>query len=66
MLKLTTSVLEKAASLLPGNPTVAYHLALAYKENGTRDLAVKTLQRSLTLGDFPEAASARKLLAELK
>jgi tetratricopeptide (TPR) repeat protein len=59
-------LLEKAVVLLPGNATVAYHLALVYKELGMRDPAVKTLQKSLTLGDFPESAMASKLLIELK
>jgi len=59
-------VLEQAVKLLPNNPTVCYHLALAYRESGDKPKAVQTLQKSLTLGDFPDAAAARTLLAELK
>ena len=57
-------VLEKAAALLPGNPSVAYHLALAYGARGSRDLALKTLRRAVSLGPFPESERARKLLDE--
>lgn len=59
-------VLEKAATLLPKDPTVSYHLALAYKETGDRSHALQAIQTSLTLGDFPDAGAARALLAELK
>jgi tetratricopeptide (TPR) repeat protein len=59
-------ILEKTVLLLPTNPTVHYHLALAYKETGMRDMAGKTLQKSLSLGDFPEAGKARKLLETMK
>jgi Flp pilus assembly protein TadD len=59
-------VLEQAVKLLPNNPTVCYHLALAYRDNGEKPKAVQTLQKSLTLGDFPEAGAARTLLTELK
>jgi Flp pilus assembly protein TadD len=59
-------VLERAVELLPNNPTVVYHLALAYKELGLRDLTLSTLQKSLAFGDFPEANSARSLLQEMK
>lgn len=59
-------VLEKAIGMLPNNPTVAYHLALAYKESGDKPNAIRTAQKSLTLGDFPESGAAKALLADLK
>lgn len=59
-------VLEKAVTLLPKDPTVSYHLALAYKEVGDRPRALQTIQNSLAQGDFPDAGAARALLAELK
>jgi tetratricopeptide (TPR) repeat protein len=59
-------VLEQAAKLLPNNPTVCYHLALAYRETGDKPKALQTLQKSLTLGDFPDAGAARALLAEYR
>jgi Flp pilus assembly protein TadD len=59
-------VLEKAANLLPDNPSVAYHLALAYKESGDKANALKVIQKALTLGDFADAAAAKLLAAELK
>ncbi|PKN16213.1 MAG: PEP-CTERM system TPR-repeat protein PrsT [Deltaproteobacteria bacterium HGW-Deltaproteobacteria-23] len=59
-------VLEKSAELMPGNPTVAYHLALAYKAAGARDRALSMLQKALLLGNFPEESQARQLQKELK
>jgi len=59
------AVLEKSAALLPSNPTVKYHLALAYTAHGDRQRAVATLQRALQAKDFPDAGKARQLLDEL-
>jgi len=59
-------VLEKAVSLLPDNPTVAFHLALAYKDLGEKASALKLLQNALTLGEFSDATAAASLAAELK
>ncbi len=59
-------VLEKAVTLLPENPTVAYHLALAYKESGDKANALKMLQKALAQGEFADAKPAALLVAELK
>jgi len=59
-------VLEKAVALLQNNPTITYHLALAYKESGDKQNAVRTLQNALALGDFAEANAAKSMLAELR
>jgi tetratricopeptide (TPR) repeat protein len=59
-------VLEKAAATLSKNPTVQYHLALAYKESGDKANAERVVQKALALGDFTDAAAARQLAAELK
>lgn len=59
-------VLEKAANLLPNNPTVQYHLALAYNASGDKNNAVKSLQKALSLGAFPDARAASTLMAELR
>jgi len=59
-------MLEKAADLLPENPTVTYHLALAYKESGDKAKALKALQKALSLGDFADAKTAALLVTELK
>jgi len=59
-------VLEKAVGMLPDNPTVIYHLALAYKESGDKANALKMLDKSLKLGDFADAKAAGALVAELK
>jgi FimV-like protein len=58
--------LEKASALLPDNPTVSYHLAIAYRESGDNGQCKAKLQKALQSGDFPEAQKARTLLAELK
>ncbi|WP_240731869.1 XrtA/PEP-CTERM system TPR-repeat protein PrsT [Geobacter sp. FeAm09] len=58
-------VLEKAVNL-QNNPTINYHLALAYKESGDKANAVRTLQKALTLGDFADAAAAKTVLSELR
>ncbi|MBT1070901.1 XrtA/PEP-CTERM system TPR-repeat protein PrsT [Pelotalea chapellei] len=59
-------VLEQAVKLLPNNPSVAYHLALVYKESGEASKAAQTLQKALMIGSFPEAAAAKAMLAEVK
>ncbi|MDD2736017.1 MAG: PEP-CTERM system TPR-repeat protein PrsT [Desulfuromonadaceae bacterium] len=59
-------VLEKAVNLLPKNPTVAFHLALAYKESGDKVNALKMLQTAQSLGPFDDAKTAASLVAELK
>lgn len=59
-------MLEKASGILPDNPTVNFHLALAYRESGDKAQATARLQKALRSGDFPEAQKARTLLAELK
>lgn len=58
-------VLEKAASILPNNPTVNYHLALAYRATGDKAREAVTLRKVLQLGDFPEEQEAKILLAHL-
>jgi len=59
-------VLEKAVNMLPDNPSVNYHMALAYKESGDKANALKMLQKALTLGEFAEAKEAASLASELK
>ncbi|MSN27135.1 MAG: PEP-CTERM system TPR-repeat protein PrsT [Geobacter sp.] len=59
-------VLEKSAIMLTNNPTVHYHLALAYKEAGDKISAKRTLQKALSLGEFPDSGAAELLATELK
>jgi len=59
-------VLEKAVRLLPDNPTVAYHLALAYKESGEKGEALKMMQKAVSLGTFEESKAAALIITELK
>jgi putative PEP-CTERM system TPR-repeat lipoprotein len=59
-------VLEKAVVLLNDNPTVWYHLALAYEALGNRGKAIDLLSRAANTGDFPEAVQTRELLKKLR
>ncbi|MBF0559590.1 MAG: tetratricopeptide repeat protein [Nitrospirae bacterium] len=59
-------MLRNAAEQMPDNATVNYHLALAYKENGNKGLAIESLQKALKGGAFKEANDASALLAKLK
>jgi len=59
-------VLERAVQRLPRDPSVRYHLALAYSQSGDKPGAEQSLKKSLELGEGPDAAAARALLAQLK
>lgn len=59
---------------IPPNPTILYHLAMAYEKKGSRKEATETLEEALKVGaqmkqqggEFKEAKEAEKLLGELK
>ena len=59
-------LLEKSARLLPKNPTVLYHLALACNNQNLNTQAITILEKALTLNDFPEKEKAQKLLQKIK
>ena len=58
-------ILERVSSILPNNPSVNYHLALAYRQSGDRAQALSRVNKALESGKFPEEQQARTLLAEL-
>jgi len=58
-------LLEKAVTLLPGNASVCYHLALAYQKLGKKDEAIDFLRKALESEEFPEVKEARSLLGKL-
>ena len=58
-------ILERVSSVLPHNPSVNYHLALAYKQSGDRAQALSRVNKALESGRFPEESQARNLLADL-
>jgi Flp pilus assembly protein TadD len=60
-----TKTLEKAITLLPDNPSVRYHLALAYRQAGQKDKAKEQVVAALAKNDFLESAQARRLLQEI-
>ena len=58
--------LEGSAAKLENNPTVHYHLGLAYHLKGDRQKARRALQAALELDQsFAEQAAAQKLLQEI-
>jgi tetratricopeptide (TPR) repeat protein len=58
-------LLEKARDLLPENPTVQLHLAMAYQGGGKPDLVSACLQPVLAKGNPDEVLRARKILGEI-
>jgi tetratricopeptide (TPR) repeat protein len=63
------AISEFKASLAqaPANPTVVYHLGLAYHKKGEADKARAELQRALDLSpSFDGADEARKVLTQIK
>ena len=59
-------ILEKASKMLNDNPTIKYHLALAFVELEQNDKAIAVLDEALAVGDFPDVEKCRLLLKELK
>lgn len=59
-------MLKKASEGSPNNPSILYHLALAYNAVGDSSRAMENLQKALVLGDFPEARDAEALLKKIK
>ncbi len=57
--------LERSYSLLPSNPSIVYHLALAYSASGKRAQAAGYLRKCLGMRGFHEAGPARELLSRL-
>jgi putative PEP-CTERM system TPR-repeat lipoprotein len=57
--------LESAAGAKPGDPSIQYHLAVAYEKLNRRTEARRAVDRSLEFGDFPEQSDAKSLKARL-
>jgi putative PEP-CTERM system TPR-repeat lipoprotein len=59
-------LLRDAVSHMPNDPTLRYHLAVALKQTGQHDEAIKLLNQ-LTAGpeNFPDKPEARRVLDEL-
>ncbi len=59
-------LLRKAVAAAPGDPAIRYHLAVALKNNGHRDEAIKLLASLIAeRATFDDKQAAEKLLAEL-
>lgn len=59
-------VMERAVVLLPSDPSVRYHLGLAYFLAGDKAKSEQALQKSLSLGQSSDTKAAQVLLAQLK
>lgn len=59
--------LKEAADKMPDQPSVRYHLGMAYYKNGNRDLAKKELSAALKINSgFAGADEARATLNNIK
>ncbi len=63
---LAISQFQLALEKSPGDPTVLYHLALAYDANKQRKLAQKTLEQIDMQKDFPDKKQVQELIEKLK
>jgi Flp pilus assembly protein TadD len=64
---LAVSAFREAAEQAPSNPTIHYHLGLAYLLNGDQTQARKALQQALKLSPaFEGADDAKRTLASTK
>jgi len=64
---LAVSSLEEAVRQSPSEPSIKYHLGLAYLKSGDKKKARDSFEQALKLkSDFKEAADAKKALATLK
>ena len=57
--------LKASARSRPNNPTVQYHLGIAYHQVGETARARRALKKAVSLGEFDEINDARRVLAEL-
>ncbi len=60
--KEASTLLDKANTLLPGTPSIEYHIALAALNAGEKERAVEYLRKALASKDFPEKEEAKNLL----
>lgn len=59
-------VLKKAVELVPADPAVLYHFALACEKTGKKPMAIENLRKALGMKDFKDAGAAKRLLSELE
>jgi putative PEP-CTERM system TPR-repeat lipoprotein len=57
--------IRQSADQRPTNPTIRYHLAIAYLDSGQTDAGRQALEEAVAMGEFPEIDDARARLAEL-
>jgi Flp pilus assembly protein TadD len=60
------ALLQDSAAKLPDNPSVHYHLGMAYTKVGDKEAARKALTAATAMNrPFREQADAKRALAEL-
>ena len=60
------SLFEEALEKLPQEPSIHFHLGMAYLKNGENESARKALEKALSIQeDFPESESAKRILRGL-
>jgi tetratricopeptide (TPR) repeat protein len=59
-------VLEQAAAARADSPSIRYRLGVALKKAGDPERAREMLEEAIAAGSFPEAADARRELAQLE
>ena len=58
---------QKAIELSPLQPTIRYHLGLAYAKQGNKEMALQELNNAIRIDpDFKEAEDTRKVIEELQ
>ncbi len=57
--------LKQSVQLNPNNPSVQYHLGVAFAEQNQSTSARGAFAKALSMGDFPEAAQVRDAMARL-
>lgn len=56
----------RALRAMPSNPSILYHIGLAYHKAGDNKRAIESLEKALRAGSFPEYKLTERLLKELK
>ena len=58
--------LQSSASTRPDNPSVQYHLGVAYQKAGRERQAVRALKKAVRLGNFDDLEAAKLALEEVE
>ncbi len=60
------SLIRDAARISTWNPTIRYHLGMAYYKKGLHREAITEMQRALSISDtFPEAEESKNVIKKI-